>query len=163
MKRRDYILKNAFLLLVPILLWNWLLMDYLPPVYQPDIFWEDIPSWIALPENMFRIAVFVLPALMIISLKSKTGKRGMSLYVVGSLLYYLSWLMVMRYPESAWSKSIIGFTAPAWTTIFWLSGIAMLGSRSILSLSKLNWIYAFMALSFVCFHTIHAVWIALRL
>lgn len=151
---KPYLL-NCFLLLIPIFLWNILLYDYLPDLYQTDFFDRDLPKFIVYSENVLRILVFVLPVFMILSLKTKQQKRGFTLYLVGVLLYFSSWILVIVAPESAWSKSLIGFTAPAFTTIIWFIGIGLIGNKSYFNIPYLSWIYIGVSLFFVMIHTAH--------
>lgn len=154
MKIKSYLL-NCFLLLIPIFLWNILLYDYLPDLYQTDFFDRDLPKFIVYSENILRVIVFVLPVFMIFSLRTKQQKRGFKLYLVGVLLYFSSWVLVIIAPESAWSKSLIGFTAPAFTTIIWFIGIGLIGSKSYFNIPYLSWIYIGVSLFFVMIHVAH--------
>jgi len=154
MKVRKYIL-NCFLLLIPIFLWNILLVGYLPKTYSPDIFWKDIPNWIGYSENILRIIVFVFPAFMILSLKSRIQKVGFGIYLVGIIIYFLSWVFAILYPQSNWSTSLIGFMAPAYTTIFFFVGIGLIGNKTFFKFSNISLIYIVLSLIFVIFHSAH--------
>jgi len=131
MKIRKYLL-NCFLLLIPIFLWNIILVDYLPKSYSPDFFWKDIPNWIGYSENILRIIVFIFPLIMIQSLKTRLQKIGFLSYLIGMILYFLSWVTMIVRPESDWSQSLIGFMAPAFTTIIWFVGIGLIGNKAFL-------------------------------
>lgn len=84
-----YLLLNCFTLLIPILLLNVLYADKLPAAYQMDFFWEDIPWYIAIIENVSRIVVFVLPLILKLEFKSQQQKAGLVIYIIGLLLYFL--------------------------------------------------------------------------
>ena len=45
-------LSSCFLLMIPIMLWNIFLTEKLPKPFQPEIFWNDIPSIVKYGENM---------------------------------------------------------------------------------------------------------------
>lgn len=154
MKIRKYLL-NCFLLLIPIFLWNIILVDYLPKAYSPDIFWKDIPNLIANSENILRIVVFVFPAIMLLSLKTRLQKIGFGIYLIGLIIYFLSWVVVIIYPQSYWTTSLIGFMAPAYTTIIWFVGIGLIGNKAFFKIPKLSWIYIFLSLLFVLIHSAH--------
>lgn len=156
-------LKNCFLLLVPILLWNILLVDYLPKAYSPDFFWKDIPGYIGITENILRIVVMGMPLIMLLSIKTATQKRGLLIYLIGVMLYFLSWIVMILIPESSWSQSAAGFMAPAYTTIIWFIGIALIGSASYFKISNLTFIYMGVSLLFVIFHTLHTYVVFQRL
>lgn len=155
MKLTSY-LSNCFLLLVPIFLWNIFLVDSLPPKYSPALFDKGIPSFVSISENVLRGVVFVLPVLMKFELISKRQKVGFALYVIGTLIYFSSWLMLILAPDSSWSESIYGFMAPAYTTLFWLFGIGLIGSKSFLKLRSISIVYLVSAVAFVIVHTTHA-------
>lgn len=151
-----YLLLNCFTLLIPILLLNVLYADKLPAAYQMDFFWEDIPWYIAIIENISRIVVFVLPLILRLEFKSQQQKVGFAIYIIGVLLYFLSWMMQILYPDSDWSTSVFGFMAPAYSTILWLLGIGLIGVKSWLKIPYHYLVYIFVAFIFVVFHSIHS-------
>lgn len=154
MKFRKYLL-SCFLLLIPIFLWNIFLVGYLPKPYSAAVFWKDIPNWIGYGENILRIVVFGVPLIMILSFKSKSQKIGLLIYLIGVTIYFLSWVAVIFFSDSAWSHSALGFTAPAYTTIIWFVGIGLIGKNSFFGKAKLFNIYISLSVLFVIFHTIH--------
>lgn len=154
MKITKYFL-NCFLLLMPIFLWNILLVDYLPTNYSPDVFGKYIPELVSTGESILRIIVFVLPVLMILSIKTRLQRLGFICYLVGLVLYFLSWLVLIVFPECNWSQSLIGFMAPAFTTIVWFIGIALIGHKSFIKVSYLPQVYIVLSFLFVLFHSAH--------
>lgn len=162
MKIKPYLL-NCFLLLIPLFAWNILLVDYLPKNYSPTIFEKDIPKFISYGENTLRFVVFVLPAFMIFSLKTSIHKIGLAVYLIGILIYFMSWGIQIVYPHSAWSTSAIGFTAPAFTTIIWFIGIGLIGNKSYLKIPHLSAIYISFSILFAAIHTTHAYLVFLSL
>ncbi len=155
-------LKNCFWLLIPILLWNLLFAAELPKYYQPEIFWKDIPQFIGTTENIFRIIIMVIPAFLVFSVETKSQHIGLWMYVIGAILYYLSWLILMYYPESNWSQSAIGFMAPAFTPILWLVGIGLVGRESFFKIKNTTLIYISLSILFTFFHCLHAFWVFQR-
>jgi uncharacterized membrane protein YsdA (DUF1294 family) len=151
---KDYLL-NCFALLLPIFLWNIVLYDSLPDKYGAS-FDEGIPEVILWSEAILRVAVFALPVFMKLSLKTRRQKFGFTLYLIGTLIYFSSWLMLILYPDSNWSSSTLGFTAPAYTPLFWLAGIGLVGKESFLKIRRLSLIYILLSLTFVLVHTSHA-------
>jgi len=154
MKIKKYLL-NCFLLLIPLFLWNIILFDFLPKSYSPDVFWKDIPNLVGYSENILRIIVFVIPLVMVLSLKSRLQKIGLSIYFIGLILYFSSWIILIISPESNWSQSLIGFMAPAFTTIIWFIGIGLVGNKAFFKFPKLTLIYISLSLLFVIFHSAH--------
>ncbi|MFD2523327.1 hypothetical protein [Emticicia soli] len=149
---KKYLL-NCFLLTLPVMLWNILLTDKLPAVYQPDVFWHNIPDWIVYGENISRGLVFLIAFLMPLPTRKLHQKTGFWLYLTGLALYFASWILLIEHPDTQWSKSLWGFAAPAYTPILWLMGIALLGER---------WTryYIIISVLFVVFHCWHCwvVW-----
>jgi hypothetical protein len=147
---------NCFLLLIPVFVWNLIFYKRLPAPYQKPI-WDDVPKPLAAAENIFRTGAFVFPVFLRIELKTILQILGLILYLSGLSVYFFSWVLEIRSPESKWSKSAIGFTAPAWTTIFWLAGIGLIGQRmTINGLPYSFFIYMAIALVFTGVHTAHA-------
>lgn len=155
MKLKRYLL-NCFLLLIPILLWNILLTPYLPEEFSPNIFWENIPTWITIGENSFRIVIMIMPVFLILSLKDTVERIGLRIYLFGVIIYFLSWLILIVYPASNWSQSIWGFMAPAYTPIAWLIGIGLIGHKSFLPIKNTSVIYTLLSTLFIFFHSMHA-------
>jgi hypothetical protein len=71
----------------------------------------------------------VLPFLMPLEMVTVAQRRGVWLFVVGTLLYVLTWVPLMIAPQSRWSTSWLGFVAPAYTPIVWLTGLGQIGRR----------------------------------
>ena len=154
---------NCFLLLLPILLWNVIFMKVLPPPFQKNIFWHDIPPYIGIPENILRIIVFLCPLLMKFSLSEPHQKRGLILYFLGVGLYFWSWIGQIYFPKSSWSMSIWGFTAPAYTTLIWFAGIGLIGSSLFINIPYHCSVYLVISALFVNLHTIHVYIVYSRL
>ena len=162
MKIKKYLL-NCFLLLIPIFLWNILLVKYLPKGFSPDFFWKDIPSLVKYSENISRIIVFALPVLMILSFETRKQRIGITIYLIGLIIYFMSWGVMIIYPESLWSTSQIGFMAPAFTTIIWFVGIGMVGRKSFIRIPHLTTVYIFLSTVFVFIHSLHCYMVFQRL
>lgn len=162
MKIKKYLL-NCFLLLIPLFLWNIILVGNLPKSYSPDIFWKDIPKFIGYSENILRIILFVLPVIMIFSLKTRLQKIGFITYLSGLILYFSSWIIMIISSESNWSKSLIGFMAPAFTTIIFFVGIGLIGNKAFFKFPYLSLIYIGLSILFVIFHSTHTYIVFQRL
>lgn len=153
---------NCFLLTLPILAWNIFLANKLPEEFQPGIFWKDIPAFLKYGENILRIAVFILALLMPLSISTATQKRGLFLYSAGTIVYFASWLALIYFPGSEWSNNLMGFMAPAYTPLFWLTGIGLIGNSFYFNLPYRRWIFILTAVLFLMFHNFHAVTIYFR-
>ncbi|MGB4971983.1 MAG: hypothetical protein WBO32_04950, partial [Cyclobacteriaceae bacterium] len=140
MKSRKYLL-NCFLLIIPLIVWNIILIDYLPKSYSPDVFDKDIPKLVSYSENFIRFILFALPVFMVLSLKSRLEKIGFIAYCLGLILYFSSWIIMIFNPESNWSQSLIGFMAPAYTTIIFFVGIGLVGNKAFFKIPYLSLVY----------------------
>lgn len=149
------IFQNCFILLIPVFIWNITLSHHLPIGYTSKEIWDSVPNWLSTLENMMRAFAFLMPLFMIFSIKLSTQKWGFSIYFIGILIYFGSWSMQMFCEESKWSQSLIGFMAPAFTTIIWFIGIVLVGKESILSKLKLQKSYLFAVVLFVLIHSYH--------
>jgi hypothetical protein len=157
----NYLL-NGMLLLLPIMAWNMIFASKLPRLYSAEIFWKDIPPFIATGENLFRLIVFILPLLMPLRIETSTQKIGLWLYIAGTAIYFVSWLAQMYLPQSAWSLSAFGFLAPAYTPLIWLVGIGLIGSALYFSSPYRSWMYIVTSIIFIGFHLTHATTVYLR-
>ena len=153
---------TCFLLTIPVLLWDYIFTDRLPKAYQPEIFWKNIPSFISYAENISRLIMFVLISFMPIKIVTVIQKKGFVLYVIGVLLYFASWLMLMYFPNSMWSKSVLGLLSPAYTPLFWLIGIGLIGDSFYFNIPFKRWVYFLVVIIFLIFHNWHTYLIYFR-
>ena len=156
------ILANGYLPLTPVLLWNILLVDYLPMELRPEFFNLDIPSFILWGENIFRTLIFMFPLFFVLDVKGEVGGRGLIIYMVGVLIYFMSWGALILWPDSAWSNSVLGFTAPAYTPLIWLAGLAFMTKGYYFNLSYKKWHYLIPMFFFFVFHLSHALYVYFR-
>ncbi|MGA0558796.1 hypothetical protein ACO2Q8_19210 [Larkinella sp. VNQ87] len=159
---RSY-LANSFLWLVPVMVWNSALTDQLPRPFQADVFWNNISPFLAYGENSSRMAVFALALFTPFHLSTRVQKTGLCLYLVGLLVYFAAWLVLIRFPESSWSTGLAGFTAPSYTPAVWLAGIGLMGDSFYGKLPFSRWYFFGCALIFLLFHIFHASIIFYRL
>ncbi len=164
MTTKTAILKNGIWLTLPPLLFSLGLMAVLPNALTPAQFNEGIPKALVTIESVGRILVFGMPAFFSIGLSTPTQKRGLVLYVAGVTLYCLSYGIQNFLPNSDWSTSVLGFAASAYTNIFWMVGLGLLGERFYFmeSLRYRPIFYIVPAVVFVAFHTTHTVLYQLR-
>lgn len=150
------------LLLVPAAVWNVAFVDQLPPAYASAQFWRDIPASLAFIENALRMLVFALPFAMPLDLSTPAQRRALLIFVVGTLVYFGSWLAVMALPTSSWSTSMFGFAAPAYTPALWLLGISLLGRRLFWGHTYRWWMYWGLSLAFLAAHVSHTLLVYAR-
>lgn len=153
------ILKNGIWLTLPPLIFSLSFMSKLPVVLTPDLFNKGIPDALLIGENIVRILVFAMPAFFTIGISTKTQKQGLILYLAGVSLYYLSYGALIFYPDSVWSTSMVGFVATAYTNIFWMTGLGLLGEKFYFP-ARLSYRPIFFIASvaiFLIIHIAHAV------
>ena len=161
MSARRYLL-NALWLLAPVMALNVAFAARLPPAYQPEIFWRDIPPALALAENGLRVGLFALPALIPLGWRSRSQWLGLGLFAFGFAVYAASWALLIVAPDGAWSRSGPGFTAPAWTPALWLAGLVVLADESFFPRLRPRWPLAVLATLFLACHFAHAALIFSR-
>jgi hypothetical protein len=150
-----YLVNCFWFLLLPNLI-SLFLAKYLPDSFQVYIFWNDIPPVIKLFENGLRIAVMMLPVFFPLSIATNKQRKGLFIYSIGLVLYFLSYLLLIYLPESAWSNSLIGFTAPATTPLIWFVGIGLIMNKPFFNIRYRRWVYIILAITFCVFHFMHA-------
>ncbi len=146
---------NCFLLTIPILVWNFIFTNKLPKAFQPEVFWNNIPPFITYGENISRMIIFVFISLMPLRISSMTQKKGVTMYVAGILVYFLSWVILIYFPNSKWSENMLGFLAPAYTPLFWLIGIESIGGSLYFNIPYRSWLYFLVVMVFLIFHNWH--------
>ena len=117
-------LANCFWLLLPLLAWNVALAGGLPQRYALD---DAVPGWLGWTEAALRVLVFLGPLLLPLTLAQRHQRLGAGVFAVGTLVYFASWLPLLWAPESAWSRSLPGGLAPAYTPLAVFAGIALIG------------------------------------
>ena len=153
------ILTNGYIAILPIFVWNIFLISKLPPAFDLNSFNSDIPSVIVIGENIFRSIIFIFPLFFRLNMSSSLEKKGVVTYSFGVVLYFLSWLMLIYAPNSGWSNSVLGFTAPAYTPIIWLVGLSLLVDSYYFKLAYSKWHFIVPSLVFSIFHVSHTVYV----
>jgi hypothetical protein len=113
-------LTNCFLLIIPIVVFNLFFMRRLPGAYQPEIFERDIPKPIVFGENTFRIVVLLMPLFMPLRVQTNIQETGVLLYLMGIVVYFASWLVVLvkSNGEPDLSQILVVAREPSNTTMF---------------------------------------------
>jgi len=137
---------NCIFLLVPLLIWNIILG---PKIAQEAVISDaHSPKWLLLMEGVTRMAVFILPLFIPLQLSERLGKIGFGVYLVGTMIYFASWIPLLLSPKSSWSTSAAGLLAPRLTPLLTFIGIALIGH---------SWVYAGLVFLFISAHTWHGV------
>ena len=152
---RPYVI-TCGLLLLPALAWNVAFLDLLPPaISNPDI-WRAIPQPLAIAENTLRILVFAVPFFMPLHVSTRRQRAGIAFFIVGTLVYFGSWLALIASPQSSWATSAAGFLAPAYTPALWLLGLALLAQEFSWGGTCRPWMYGTLSVLFLAVHISHA-------
>jgi len=145
---------NCFVLTIPILIWNILLTDQLPKTTKPEIL-QNVSVFITYGENIVRIIVFALMVFMPVKISKPIQRQGLILFLLGTVIYFASWLILIFYPDSLWSKSNLGVLSPAYTPVIWLIGIGLIGDTFYFNLPYKRWVFISLLILFLVFHNIH--------
>lgn len=127
---REALGRNGAWLVLPPLAVSLGLWGVLPPAYADGVFAASVPGWWNLTENVLRVLVFSVPAVLVFGASSPIQRVGWAVYAVGLAAYVASYLILALGPETHWATSAVGFTAPAWTPGVWLLGVAMVCQRT---------------------------------
>ena len=146
---------NCFAITIPILIWNILFTDKLPKTTKPEILIQNISPFIIYAENIIRIILFTMMAFMPIQISKPIQKKGLLLFITGTFIYFISWLVLIYYPDSLWSKSALGVLSPAYTPALWFVGIGLIGDRFYFNLPYKRWVFISLSIIFLIFHNIH--------
>lgn len=147
---------TCFLLVLPVLSWDYLFSAYLPARLLAADTDRPGPAYlIGVLEAVSRIGMFALMLLMPLHFKTSGQKKGLVIYVAGLMMYIASWLLLGLLPESPWSSSVIGFMSPAITPAIWLTGIGLIGDRTYpYPFKQLRLAYFVMVLIFLICHNL---------
>ncbi|MBO8162009.1 MAG: hypothetical protein H0Z24_10315 [Thermosipho sp. (in: Bacteria)] len=136
------ILNNCFLLLLPIFIWNLVFAHKLIEIKYPiSIIKLGKLEWL---ENILRAIIFVFPIFMKFNVSNINFSKYFTLYIIGIVIYFTSWLLLIYFPDNYWSTNKIGLLAPAYTTIIWLVAIGLLGNSKV---------YSYLSVVFTIVHT----------
>lgn len=134
----------------------------LPAAYQPQVFWNDIPTALGFAENVFRVGVMAIPWAVPLGWSSPSQRGGLALFVSGFALYAASWALLILAPDSALSSSLPGFTAPAWTPAVWLAGLVTMADTSFIARFRPRRALLVVSVLFLACHVGHATLVFTR-
>ena len=137
---------NCFWLLVPLLIWNIALGSKI--TLDAVLSDANSPAWLLFTENVTRILVFIFPILLPFRVQDNLSKTGLGIYLVGTLIYFATWIPLILAPGSAWSQSPAGLLAPRLTPFLPFLGIAQIGHSVT---------YAGISIVFILLHTWHGI------
>jgi len=117
----NYLL-NCFLLIIPILVWN---IIFAPKLKQEGFKNNaNVSALILYAEHALRFFVFLFPVFIPLSFENK----GFTIYLIGTIIYFLSWLPLIYFQEKKWTTNVFVVLAPFFTPLIWLVGIGIIGN-----------------------------------
>jgi hypothetical protein len=140
---------NCFLFFIPVIIFNIIFTKYLPEHYL-----KNINHPIVTIETIARIMTIAFSVLMAIKLDNKIGKIGLIIYIIGILIYFCSYFIVIKVPEILLHNSLIVLLAPYWTSILWLIGIGLLGNQLFINIPYHYTGYIIISIIFTIMHSI---------
>jgi hypothetical protein len=144
--------KSCFLLFIPILIFNLIFTKYLPKHYL-----QNISHIIVTLESIFRIALIILSVFLKMHLKSKIGKIGIFVYIIGLIIYFGSYYLIINYSNTFIRENVVLKLSGYWTSIIWLLGIGIVGKELFFKVFYNRIIYIILSISFVIIHTWHGI------
>lgn len=141
---------NCFWFFIPPLLFNIIIVKYLPEYYLKNIN-HPIIIW----ENILRFITIAFSAIMAITINNKIGKIGFIVYIIVIIIYFCSYFIVIKFPASSFNNNLIILLAPAWTSVLWLIGIGLIGNKIFVNIPYHFSVYCLLSISFAIIHSIH--------
>jgi len=141
---------NCFWFLLPIIIFNIILTKYLPKHYL-----KNIKHPIVTLETIARIVTIVFSVIMEIKLDNKVGKIGLIVYIIGVLIYFCSYFIVIKLPLTLFNNNIAVLLSPYWTSVLWLIGIGLIGNKLFVIIPYHYIIYIVISIVFAMLHGIH--------
>lgn len=152
-----YYLLSCFILLVPVLVWNFLFIAYLPEAYYIVYSAKGIPLFIKWAENLSLLSIFILALLMPLKIKTRKQKAGLAVYIIGLGIYLLAWRPLILFPAGDWSTSLMGFTSLAFTPLILLIGIGLIGKKLFYKINYHRYVFIVISFLFIFFRTWHSI------
>jgi hypothetical protein len=155
---KQYLYSNCFLLFIPVILFNMVFTKHLPEQYLNNISHVIVPI-----ESTLRIILIAFSAMMSINIKDKIGKIGISIYITGLIIYFLSYFIVINYQDTIVCKHIIIQLSGYWTAIIWLIGIGLAGNKLFVKMPYHWSFFLILSILFGLSHTYHGYILMIKL
>jgi hypothetical protein len=141
---------NCFWFFIPIIIFNIIFTKYLPEFYL-----KNINHPIVTIETIARIITIAFSVIMAIKPDNKMGKAGLIVYIIGVLIYFCSYFIVIKIPSISFHNNLIVLLAPYWTSVLWLIGIGLLGNKLFINIPYHYTAYIVISIVFTIIHSIH--------
>jgi len=143
-------INTCFLFFIPIIIFNVIFTKYLPVFYL-----KKIKHPIVTIETIARIITIASSVIMAIKLDNKIGKAGLIVYIIGILIYFCSYFIVIKIPSISFHNNFIVLLSPYWTSVIWLIGIGLLGNKLFINIPYHYTAYIIISIVFAIIHSIH--------
>ena len=151
MMKKEYY-KNCFLLFIPIIMFNVIFTKYLPEKYL-----QNISHKIVTIENIFRLILIIFSIIMKINFNKIKGKIGLFVYVIGVIIYFTSYFIIINNHNTFLGKYFIIQLSGYWSAIIWLIGIGLIGNKLLIKIPYHYSIYLILSIIFTIVHTFHGI------
>jgi len=141
---------NCFWFFIPVIISNVIFTKYLPEYYL-----KNINHPIVTIETIARTITIAFSVIMAINLNNKLGKIGLIVYIIGVLIYFCSYFIVIKIPAISFNNNLIVLLAPYWTSVLWLVGIGLLGNKLFVNIPYHYAAYIAISIIFTIIHSIH--------
>ncbi len=141
---------TCFWLFVPVIVFNMILTKYLPEYYL-----QNIKHPIVIAETIARILTIAFSIIMSMKPDNKPGKAGIFIYVIGVIIYFCSYVIVIKIPAASFNYNLAIMLAPYWTSILWLVGIGLLGNTLFMHIPYHFSVYIAISFTFTVIHSFH--------
>jgi hypothetical protein len=141
---------NCFWFLIPVIIFNIIFTKYLPEFYL-----KNVNHPIVRIETIARIITIAFSVIMAIKLDNKIGKAGLIVYIIGVLVYFCSYFIVIKVPAISFHNIFFVLLAPYWTSVLWLIGIGLLGNKLFINIPYHYAAYIIISIVFAIIHSIH--------
>jgi hypothetical protein len=135
---------------MPVIIFNILFTKYLPEFYL-----KNLNHPIVTIETVARIITIAFSIIMAIKLDNKIGKTGLIVYIIGILIYFCSYFIVIKIPVISFHNNFIVLLAPYWTSAIWLTGIGLCGNKLFINMPYHYTAYIIISIVFAIMHSIH--------
>jgi len=128
-KIKDLVLTNIYWYLIPILLFNVFFAPKLTTVgylVTPN----DI-GILKYVELVLRISIWALPLLIFVDYNNPKFKFYLIYFILGVLLYFASWLLIIYFPTSPVTLSWWIQLGPAYLPVIWLISLALMSKNGL--------------------------------
>ena len=141
---------NCFWFFMPVIVFNIIFTKYLPEFYL-----RKINHPVVTMETIARIVTIVFSVIMAIRMDNKIGKIGLVVYIIGVLVYFCSYFVVIKITAVSFHNNYIVLLAPYWTSVLWLIGIGLVGNKLFINMPYHYSAYIIVSIVFAIIHSIH--------